>query len=109
MPGSFTIIPTIALSAGWGDGDVGMRFLSDVDVDVIDDHALDFYFVARGIASLHSYRISTPDRTESLESSKGYIDQSMLAPTESRTILPYWRMWATWKRADNTTANVLMA
>lgn len=74
---------------------------------VIDDHALGFYSVRsenRIPAFLQNFN-PRPRRVARII--RGYIDQSMLAPTESRTILPRWGMRATWKRADDTTATAL--
>lgn len=55
---------------------------------VIDDHALGFYPVRSGNRIPAFLQNFNPRPRRVARIIRGYIDQSMLAPTESRTILP---------------------
>jgi len=87
MPG-FTIILTIAHQP---DEEVATLARTSYQTwgRVIDDHVLGFFYLVRSWNCIPTFQLNfNPQPRRVARIIRGYIDQSMLAPTESRTSLP---------------------
>lgn len=105
MSGRFTIIPTTALSAGWGGDDVWRAASYQSWMRVIDDHPLGFH-PARSEGAFPRNFNPQPRRVARII---WVVYRPVDARTnlESRTIPPVEGTRVTWKRAGDTTTPAL--